>query len=244
MIPFIPRYDGQERSKGPFCGTFSDWVSCLYLMKSQRLKKWFSRPLPPDHFEALVAPHIETLYRVAFRFAGHQEDAEDLVQDLLVKLYPKSAELAEVDVLRPWLIRALYNLFVDSRRKHARSPLGRLDSHSEMEEDGGCVGVWDRMASPDAGPDTHVERGLLGGHIMEAMEALNEEQKAVLMLHDVEGYSLVELAETLDVPVGTLKSRLFRARRALKDSLMARRVERQELFFLDEVMTDELPSMS
>lgn len=213
-------------------------------MNSQRLSKWFSRPLPPDDFEALVAPHIETLYRVAYRFTGHQDDAEDLVQDLLIKLYPKSAELAAIDVLRPWLMRALYNLFVDGRRRHARSPHGHLDLHAESEDDGGCTGVWDRMASSEAGPETTVERGLLEGHIMEAMEALNEEQKAVLMLHDVEGYSLVELAETLDVPVGTLKSRLFRARRALKDSLMARKVGQKELYFLDEGMTDELPSLS
>ncbi|AOV16346.1 hypothetical protein BJI67_04015 [Acidihalobacter aeolianus] len=213
-------------------------------MNSQRLSKWFTRPLPPDDFEALMAPHVETLYRVAYRFTGHQEDAEDLVQDLLIKLYPKSAELASIDVLRPWLMRALYNLFVDGRRRHARSPHGHLDAHAEHEEDGGCTGVWDRIASDEAGPETSVEHGLLGQHIMEAMEALNEEQKAVLMLHDVEGYSLVELSETLDVPVGTLKSRLFRARRALKDSLMARKVGQRDLYFLDEVMTDELPSLS
>lgn len=213
-------------------------------MRSQRFSKWFGRPLPADKFEALVAPHMETLYRVAYRFAGHQEDAEDLVQDLLIKLYPKSAELAAVDVLRPWLIRAMYNLFVDGRRRHARRPHGHIDMSGGLEDDAGCVGIWDRMASPEAGPATLVERSLLGEHIMEAMEDLNEEQKAVLMLHDVEGYSLVELAETLDVPVGTLKSRLFRARRSLKDSLLARNVGHHEPFFLDEVITDELPSLS
>lgn len=214
-------------------------------MKNQPARKWFKRPLPPDDFEALIAPHIDPLYRAAFRFTGHQEDAEDLVQDLLVKLYPKSVELSNIDMLRPWLLRALYNLFIDGRRRHARSPHGHLESNGEPE--GGNEGrgeVCDRIASPEAEPETFVERRMLADYLVEAMKVLSDEHRAVLMLHDVEGYSLVELADTLDIPLGTLKSRLFRARGALKDMMIACNVKHQDFFVASEVDGDELPILS
>lgn len=214
-------------------------------MKNQPARKWFKRPLPPDDFEALIAPHVESLYRAAFRFTGHQEDAEDLVQDLLVKLYPKSVELGAIDKLRPWLLRALYNLFIDGRRRHARSPQGHLESSNESGIDADGRGdLCDRIASPEAEPDKFVEHKMLEDHLIEAMEVLSAEHRAVLMLHDVEGYSLVELADSLGIPLGTLKSRLFRARGALKDMLMARKVKHQDLFIASEVDGDEVPILS
>lgn len=77
----------------------------------------FPRSQPASKFEELVYPHINYLYRLAFRFCGNQADAEDLVQDLLIKLYPKRAELEKVEKLRPWVTTSLYRMFVDSYRK-------------------------------------------------------------------------------------------------------------------------------
>lgn len=71
-------------------------------------------------FAELLRPHVEYLYRLAWRFIASEADAEDLVQDLLLKLYPRTAELAAVEVLRPWLARVLYRQYVDTVRQQGR----------------------------------------------------------------------------------------------------------------------------
>src|SRR5258706_11531281 len=82
----------------------------------------------PDalNFEDLLRPQVEYLYRLAWRFTGSVADAEDLVQDVLIKLFPRTQELLEIEKLRPWLARVLYNQFVDSVRRQARSPVVEL----------------------------------------------------------------------------------------------------------------------
>lgn len=75
-------------------------------------------------FRGLVEPYTKTLYRAAWRLTGTPEDAEDLVQELLVRLYPKTKEMQKIEKLLPWLKKALYRLFIDEKRKHARRPRG------------------------------------------------------------------------------------------------------------------------
>ena len=166
----------------------------------------------PVDFEDLVRPHVDHLYRLAFRFTGSREDAEDLVQDLLVKLYPRRDELARVERLRPWLTRVLYRQFVDQNRKRGRLRL--LDPAGPDGEEGSDP--FDRMASEAPDPETETSATLARKRLETALEQLSRDQRAVVALHDMEGYTLVELAETLEVPTGTLKSRLHRARARLR----------------------------
>ncbi|HKJ70710.1 MAG TPA: RNA polymerase sigma factor [Gammaproteobacteria bacterium] len=167
-------------------------------------------------FEALVRPHVDHLYRMAFRFTGRREDAEDLVQELLVKLYPRREELAAVEQLRPWLTRVLYRQFVDDYRKRSRMQLvSGGDEHGEPGADPG----FDHLASEDPGPETGAGAGFARERLQQALGRLSREHRAVLVLHDVEGYTLVELSEILEVPTGTLKSRLHRARARLRELL-------------------------
>jgi len=161
-------------------------------------------------FEALLAPHIEPLYRLAFRFCGTQHEAEDLVQDLLVKLYPKHKDLVQIENLRPWLARALRNHFIDMLRQHQRSPFDSDVNHEEALES---------QISHHSDPARHLAISQLQGRILVAMESLNEEQKTLIMMHDIESYTLVEIAEILETPIGTLKSRLHRSRARLREIL-------------------------
>lgn len=159
-------------------------------------------------FEALLRPHLAWLYRLAYRFAGHREDAEDLVQELLVRLYRNPGDLAQVDNPRPWLTRAIHNLFVDQWRHRQRTPLGHL--HPDP---------WDDLFVDEVGGDDPEQSLHLAGvrrDILAALYQLSHEYRAVVVMHDMEGRSLPELAETLGMPLGTLKSRLFRARRRLR----------------------------
>lgn len=159
-------------------------------------------------FEEMLAPHVEHLYRFAFRFSRSRFDAEDLVQELLIKLYPRQEQLHKIESLRPWLTRSLYNLYIDSFRRKERSPVEH--GHDETMA---------LIASSDYGPAQDMERTDLQKRLMKAMEVLNEDQRILLIMHDIESYTLVEIADILQTPVGTLKSRLHRSRSKLKKLL-------------------------
>ena len=158
-----------------------------------------------------MRPQVEYLYRLAWRFTGSVADAEDLVQDVLLKLYPRTQELLEIERLRPWLTRVLYRQFVDSVRQQARSPIVALVTGAEGEDN-----PLDALPSMKDGPEEHAERSGWRRLILAALEQLNSEQRAVVTMHDVEGYSLEELETILETPLGTLKSRLHRARQRLR----------------------------
>lgn len=162
-------------------------------------------------FEDLLRPHVEHLYRLAWRFTGSAPDAEDLVQDVLLKLYPRTEELADIEQLRPWLVRVLYHQYVDLVRQKARSPIA--DPAPRSEDDGDPL---DGLLAVQDGPEEHAERGERHEHILRALAQLNPDQRAVVTMHDIEGYSLEELETILETPLGTLKSRLHRARDRLR----------------------------
>ncbi|MES9946243.1 MAG: RNA polymerase sigma factor [Candidatus Thiodiazotropha sp.] len=164
-----------------------------------------------DSFERLLEPHFFQLYRLAYRLTGNQHDAEDLLQELLTKLYAKRQQLPHVDDLKTWLARALYNLYIDRIRSRNRSTLGHADPRlSERLE-----ALSDDSDTPEQGQ----ERWQQLEHLNQALNRLSESHRMLLILHDVEGYTLPELKEILDLPLGTLKSRLHRARAGLRQIL-------------------------
>jgi len=166
----------------------------------------FGRTAQARRFDALVRPHVEAMYRFAYRLLHDRHDAEDLVQDVLTKLYPRTLELARVEVLRPWLLRVVYRQFVDTLRREQRR-----------------VAVFDdrdvEPADPAPGPDTQAALAQGVDRVRNALRQLNEDQRQLVLLHLRDGYTLAELAVALDVPVGTLKSRLHRAKANLKSLL-------------------------
>jgi RNA polymerase sigma factor (sigma-70 family) len=167
-------------------------------------------------FEDLLRPHVEYLHRLAFRFTGSVADAEDLVQDVLLKLYPRTQELTDIEQLRPWLARVLYHQYVDFVRQRARLPIAKLTTETEGDDD-----PLDTLPAIEDGPDELAERSQWRERILCALDRLNPEQRAVVTMHDVEGYSLEELEPILETPLGTLKSRVHRARHRLR-SLLAK----------------------
>ena len=170
------------------------------------VKLFKSRNQTGDRFEQLVSPYINTLYSFAFRLCQSADDAEELVQLLLTRLFPKLEELERVESLRPWLTRSLYNLYVDSYRKQQRTLA--IISPEEMPEN---------IISNDKTPYENIELSHNQQVITAAMQQLNEEQRLVMLLHDAEGYTLVELAGILQTPIGTLKSRLHRGRNLVRE---------------------------
>lgn len=163
-------------------------------------------------FDALVSPHLVRLYRLAYRFTGAPEDAEDLVQALLVKLIPQQQKLAQVEQLGPWLARSLYHLYVDQLRRRSISPLDLGDG------DGGEA--LEALATEPTAPEDAVEQLLTQERVAAAVAQLPDEQRMLIAWHDIEGYTLEELADRHHIPIGTLKSRLHRARARLRRMLM------------------------
>ena len=174
------------------------------------IKLWSSGKTEHEQFEALLQPHLQQLYKLAYRFTGQRADAEDLVQDVVVKLYPRLQEMQKIEKLSPWLARVLYRHFVDRLRSKQRSPLHLVtDDETELDEH------YDETSDP-AG---NTENALLQSRLQDALSQLNEDQRALMILHDVEGYTLNEIHTMHDVSIGTLKSRLNRARTRLRELL-------------------------
>jgi RNA polymerase sigma-70 factor (ECF subfamily) len=168
----------------------------------------------PD-FESLLRPQFAYLYRISYRFTGNKTDAEDLVQELLIKLYSRRKELGQVSNLRPWLVRVLYRLFLDSERKQKRSPLRLVKYGRETDAEEPL----DQIPCSNPDPEQHTQQRNLAERIEQALSLLSSDHRAVITLHDIEGYRLGELETLLEVPLGTLKSRLHRARASLRDIL-------------------------
>jgi RNA polymerase sigma factor (sigma-70 family) len=167
--------------------------------------------------------HIPALFRAAYRWTGSVDRAEDLVQELLIRLYPKLDELRSLDKVRPWALRVLYRMFVDQLRREQSSPVqfgadGDGEGGSEDDESG--------FIDPAAGPPELTEQQMTQERIAAVWMQLGEEHRVVLSMHDIEDYSLPELATMFDVPIGTLKSRLHRARGRLRELLAAERFAR------------------
>jgi len=175
--------------------------------------KWFSptaAPVQGSGFDALVRPHLDRLYRLAYRFTQSREDAEDLVQSLLIKLLPQAERLALLDLPGPWMARALYNLYIDQTRQRRRQEAA---IGCPLTEDGVLEAIADEFSDS---PEQAVERSQREQRLALALATLSDDHRALIAWHDMEGYTLDELAEQLSVPIGTLKSRLHRGRANLR----------------------------
>lgn len=165
-------------------------------------------------FDTLIRPHLDRLYRLSFRLAGSKPEAEDLFQDVLTKIFPRLEELIEIEEPGSWLCRVMYNHFIDNRRRFARQ---RLVIISE-----GQLPAGDLESLPgDLDPVCDAEQRDNIMQLDKALQALSDEHRLVVMLHDCEGYKLKEIQDLTGTPVGTLKSRLHRARARLREILVA-----------------------
>jgi RNA polymerase sigma factor (sigma-70 family) len=192
-------------------------------MPSMFLKKRAPQPhaSAAAEFDDLLRDHVPALYRAAYRWTGAVDRSEDLVQELLVRLFPKLDELRGIDKLRPWALRVMYRIFVDQVRRDRSSPVqfGAEAREDTGEEEG------QEFIDPAVGPAELLEQQLTQERVIAAWESLGEEHRVVLSMHDIEDYSLPELSEIMGVPIGTLKSRVHRARAKLRQLLATERIE-------------------
>ena len=165
-------------------------------------------------FERLVRPHFDRLYRLAWRLAGSKAEADDLFQELLIKAYGMLDELVKIEQPGSWLSRVMYHLFIDQKRRFARHRM-----HTVQE--GQLPGDGLAELPGTGGPAYDNQRLEQIQRLDRALAQLSDEHRVVVLLHDTEGYKLSEIQELTGIPVGTVKSRLHRARARLRDILTA-----------------------
>ena len=165
-------------------------------------------------FEQLALSHLDSVYRMAMQLAKNPEDASDLVQDTFVKALRAADTFEEKGAgMRAWLFTILHNTFYSRIKREKRGP-AYVEEFYESDE---------REPLPDEAPPAWDLKSLDWDHVDErikkAIEDLSVEHREVLLLWGVEGMKYREIAQILDVPIGTVMSRLHRARKTLADSL-------------------------
>ncbi|WP_114416965.1 RNA polymerase sigma factor [Marinospirillum perlucidum] len=167
-----------------------------------------------SRFLALVEPHSKTLYQTAYRLTGNQSDTEDLIQELFLRLYQKQDHWVHLDNPRPWFLRSLYNLYIDLYRKRRRTA-GANDKSKQLDDLPYQLASAAEVTPLEATLDSDQQRLL-----KKALDHLDAEERNLIVLHLMEGYSLPEVAEIQQLPLGTLKSRLHRSKEKLKKLLL------------------------
>jgi RNA polymerase sigma factor (sigma-70 family) len=177
-------------------------------------------------FEREVQRLLDRLYGTALRLARDSNDAEDLVGETVVKAWAKLAELRDLDLFEAWIQRILANTFVSywrQRRAHVEVAMDIDDEHGAPFGEQQGFSLFEQLHQPFllwwSTPDELLETKLLREHLERALDALPDAFRIVIVLVEVQGHSYGEAAALLGVPVGTIRSRLSRARGLLQHAL-------------------------
>jgi len=172
-------------------------------------------PALKDRFEREVLPILPNLYGAALRLTRNPQDAEDLVQETYLRAYRGFAGFQEGTNLRAWMYRILTNTFINAYRKKQREPVTVQDDDIEDWY------LYDRLGAStvEVSAESEVLEKLPDEDVQRAVEALPEGFRMAVLLADVEGFSYKEIAEIMDIPIGTVMSRLHRGRKALQKAL-------------------------
>jgi RNA polymerase sigma-70 factor (ECF subfamily) len=172
-----------------------------------------------DAFETLLDPQLDALYRTARRMTRNADDAEDLVQDTALRAFRAFHQFERGTNFRAWIFRVLTTTFINRQRAEGRRPT------VEMVDEERAASVYDNITDDMPTPEAAVLARMTVDDIVHAMDALPREFAAVVQMSDAEGMDYQEIADALDIPIGTVRSRLHRGRRLLRKALTPMLVE-------------------
>lgn len=166
-------------------------------------------------FERELLPHIDALTTFAYHLTYNEEDAKDLVQETFMKAYRAIRSYVEGTNAKAWLFKILKNGYINQYRKKSRRP-----AKVDFEE---FIGYQDKEESSNVSEyqdlRTEIFENLMGDEVTVAINSLPIDFRTVILLCDVEGFTYEEIAKIIDIPIGTVRSRLHRARNMLKEKL-------------------------
>lgn len=175
-------------------------------------------------FEDEALPHLDAVYRFALRLSGARDRAEDLTQETFLRAFRSWEQYTPGTRCKSWLFTICRNTFL--RRQERRRRHDEIVQENVVPDGVGVEPVnpvWSSVVDVD--PEGEFFGSLVDERILEAIDGLQEEYRSAVLLSDVEGLSYAEIAELMEVPVGTVKSRLFRGRRKLQKVLYDYAVE-------------------
>lgn len=170
--------------------------------------------LKQSEFEAEALPHMDVLYNFALRTTGNEDDARDLLQETYLKAYRFWDKYEKGTNIRAWLFRIMKNSYINRYRKETREP-DTVD-YADVEN------FYDSIRAESTDTNDLQEKlfgGLLGDEVTSALKSLPEDFRTVVILCDIEGLTYEEIAEFIDRPIGTVRSRLHRGRKLLQGRL-------------------------
>ncbi|MDX1674719.1 MAG: sigma-70 family RNA polymerase sigma factor [Longimicrobiales bacterium] len=179
-----------------------------------------------ETFEREALPHLEAVYRFALRLTGSPGAAEDLVQETFLRAYRAWDQYTLGTNAKSWLFTICRNAFLRGRERDTRrDELVTRAARTESDADDRVYESPIFTGRADYDPEGDFFRGLVDDEILEAIDALPDEFREAVVLSDLQGMSYQEVSEILDVPLGTVKSRLFRGRKMLQKALYEYAVE-------------------
>jgi len=168
-----------------------------------------------------MVPHMTLLYNYALRLTGNEDDAKDLLQDTYLKAYRFIDKYEEGTNAKAWLFRILKNSFINNYRKNVRTPdqveYDAVEEYVDLIRD-------HSLQTTDLRKDFY--DNLLEDEVVTAMDSMTEEFRTIIILSDLEEMTYEEIAEILEIPLGTVRSRLHRARKAMQEKLYSYAVQR------------------
>lgn len=164
----------------------------------------------PPTWEEIVTQHSARVYRLAYRLTGNMHDAEDLTHDVFIRVF-RSLHSYQPGTFEGWLHRITTNVFLDKMRRKQRIRFDALSDEAAA-----------RLPSREVGPEQHFTDTHFDDDVQHALDALTPDFRAAVVLCDIEGLSYEEIAATLGIKLGTVRSRIHRGRSQLRESLAHR----------------------
>lgn len=181
-------------------------------MSSDIMKKKI--PERDAEFQHEAVPHMDALYNYALRMTGDPNDADDLLQETYLKAYRFWDKYEKGTNIRAWLFRIMKNSYINLYRKISKEP-DTVD-YDDVQN------FYQTIRDQSTDPNDLQEKlfgNLLGDEVAKALESLPEDFRTVIILCDIEGFTYEEIAEFVECPVGTVRSRIHRGRKLLRDKL-------------------------
>lgn len=178
------------------------------------VKQEYSETKKIKVFETEFMPHIDSMYNFAYKLTFDEDEAKDLVQDTYMKAYRFIHSFLEGTNSKAWLYRILKNSFINDYRKKSRQP-AKVD-YQEVEQFYNSEDT-----AKEATVDLRIEttKDMIGDEITNALNSLAIDFRTIIILCDLEGFTYEEMAKILDIPIGTVRSRLHRARNLMREKL-------------------------
>ncbi len=177
-------------------------------------RQQYSEKEKAEIFDSEFMPHINSMHNFAYRLTFDEDDANDLVQDTYLKAFRFIDSFQKGTNAKAWLFRILKNSFINDYRKKSKEP-AKVD-YQDVETYYNSDDV-DRQITPDLRVESLQD--MIGDEISNALNALDVDFRTVIILADLEEFKYDEMAKILDIPIGTVRSRLHRARNLLKEKL-------------------------